>query len=101
MFFDLKIKFISIQFNSDIAHDASKEFLDIEAILVCRFTVKRMRDMIKNIVKCTVRIVLTAHLNHLARLAKWLSVHLQCKWLCVRIRLVSINEINDQTLVQL
>ena len=35
------------------------------------------------------RYVLTTHLNHLARLTKWLSVLLQTKWLWVRVALQS------------
>ena len=37
------------------------------------------------------RYVLTAQLNHLACLAKWLSVRLRSKWLLVRVPLQSLN----------
>ena len=37
------------------------------------------------------RQVLTAQLNHLASLAKWLSVRLRIKWLWVRVPLQSLN----------
>ena len=37
------------------------------------------------------RSVLTAQLNHLASLAKWLSVRLRTKWVWVRVPLQSLN----------
>ena len=46
----------------------------------------------KNITSNTpYRYVLTTQLNHLASLAKWLSAHLQPKWLWVRIQLQSLT----------
>ena len=35
--------------------------------------------------------VFTTQLNHLANLAKWLSVRLQTKWLWIRIPLLSLK----------
>ena len=43
-------------------------------------------------VKCTVQIsILRTRLNHLARLAKWLSVYLRTKWFWVRSLLQYLN----------
>ena len=45
----------------------------------------------KILVKCTVQISTPTQVNHLASLAKWLSVHLQTKWLWVRVPLQSLK----------
>ena len=58
---------------------SSKEFLDIHATIDCRFTLKRVRDMMIT-VKCTVQI--STHNTAIlfkASLAKWLSVRLRTK----------------------
>ena len=47
--------------------------------------------MRKHAVKCTVQWELTTQHNHLASLAKWLSVRLQTKWLWVGIPLLSLK----------
>ena len=37
---------VAVTYNSDIALVSSKRFLDIQAITECRFTLKRVGDMI-------------------------------------------------------
>ena len=53
---------------------SSKEFLDIQATIECGFTLKRVRDMIKTYSQ--MHRTDKYSLNHLASLAKWLSVRL-------------------------
>ena len=43
----LKFKYLQQEVTSDIAPVSSKEFLDIHATIECRFTLKRVRDMIR------------------------------------------------------
>ena len=66
----------------------SKEFLDIQATIKCRFTLKRVLIMIINTVKCILQI--STH-NTALSLGKWLSVCLRTKWLWVRILLLSLK----------
>ena len=55
-------------------------------LIVC--AIQLNNNHIINIVKCT---VLTTYLNHLASMAKWLSVRLWIKWLWVRAQLQSLK----------
>ena len=62
----------------------SEEFLEIH--------LKRVRDMIRTYIQMQhTNNVLTTQLNHLASLAKWLSVRLRTKWLWVRVQLQSLK----------
>ena len=65
-------------------------FLDIKATMECRFTLKRVRDMIKTYSQMH-REVITTQLKHLVSFGKWLSVHLRTKWLWIRIPLLSLK----------
>ena len=38
---------VAVTYNSDFAPVLSKEFLDIQTIMECGFTLKRVRDMIR------------------------------------------------------
>ena len=60
----------------DMATVLSNEFLDIQATIKCRFTLKMHTWHYKNIQSNA-----QTQLNHLANLAKWLTVCLQTKWL--------------------
>ena len=55
---------------------SSKEFFDIQATTECKFTLKRVSDMVRTY----------------GKMAKWLNVRLQTKWLWFRISLQSIND---------
>ena len=55
----------------------------------CRFTLKLVRDMIITYSQMYGTDKYSQQLNHLASLAKWLSVRLRTKWLWVRIPLLS------------
>ena len=46
-----------------------------------------------NVIRTHNQLVRKQKLNHLDKLAKWLSVHLQTKWLCVRIALLSLTSV--------
>ena len=62
----------------------SEEFLEIH--------LKRVRDMIRTYIQMQhTNNVLTTQLNHLASLAKWLSVRLRTRWLWVRVQLQSLK----------
>ena len=72
---------------SNIASIFSKEFHEIQATIECRFTLTRVRDMIRTYsqIHRTERNENTAQ-SYLVSLAKWLSVCLQTKWLWVQIQ---------------
>ena len=55
---------------------SSKEFLDLQATTECGFTLKRVRDMIRTYIQMHRTDKFSQQLNHLASLAKWLSVRL-------------------------
>ena len=57
-------------------HSSSKGFLDIQTTIECGFTLKRVRDMTRTYSQMHRTEVLRTQLNHLASLAKWLSVRL-------------------------
>ena len=60
-----------------IAPVSRKEFLDIQATTDCRLTLRRVCDMIKFTVNWIISVNwIITQLNHLASLAKWLSVSL-------------------------
>ena len=75
------------------------KFLDIQATIECGFTLKRVRDMIRTYSQMhRTDKVLTTQLNHLASLAKWLSVRLRTKWLWVRVPLQIMKRLNESGL---
>ena len=76
---------------SDIAHVSSKEFLDIQATIGCRFILKHVRDVIITYSQMhRTNKYSTTQLSHLTILAKWSSVRLRTNWLWVRIPLWSL-----------
>ena len=70
----------------------TKELLDIQAIVECRFTLKRIHDMIITYSQMdrTDKYQQRSLIIN-ASLAKLLSVHLWINWLWVRIMLLSLN----------
>ena len=77
---------VAVTYTSNIAPVSSMEFLNIQATVECKFTLKCARGMIRTYCKN----ILTTQLNHLASLSKWLSVHLRTIWLWVQILLQSL-----------
>ena len=65
---------------------SSKEFLDIQVTIECRFLLKCVRDMIRkeDTSICTVQISTHNTVQSFRQLSKWLSVHLRTKWLWFR-----------------
>ena len=84
----VRIPFLSLK----LVPVLSKEFLDIEATTECKFTLKRVRDMIITY-RQIYRTDKYSQYNNLSSLAKWSSVRLGTKWLWVRIPLLSINHL--------
>ena len=78
---------VEVTSTSNIASIFSKEFHEIQATIECRFTLTRVRDMIRTYSQMhrTERNENTAQ-SYLVSLAKWLSVCLQTKWLWVQIQ---------------
>ena len=60
---------IAVTQNSDIASVSSEEFLDIQASIECRFTLKRVRDMIKT---CSKKVLMTA--NDVIDAKRWMGI---------------------------
>ena len=75
-----------------MAPASSKEFLDIQANYRV-WVHSEIRTSHDNNIQsnASYREVLTTQLNHLASLAKWLSVRLRTKWLWVEIMLLSLK----------
>ena len=72
---------VAVTLTSDTAPVLSKEFLGIQATTDCGFTLKRVREIIRTYSQMP-RKDKYSHLNHLASLAKYLSVRLRtnCLW---------------------
>ena len=72
---------------------SSKEFLHIQATIECRFTLKRICDMIRtcSLMHQTVHISNHNTAQSFGQSAKWLSVPLQTMWLWVRVQLQSVK----------
>ena len=73
---------VAVTYTSDIAPASRKEFLDIQASIACRFTLKLLGDIIKTCsqIHRTDRYLQYSSIIQ-ASLAKWLSVRLRIKWL--------------------
>ena len=73
---------VAVTYTSHIVPVLSKEFLDTHATKECRFIVKHEHDMIR---RCSQKYDTNKYpkiqLNHLAILAKCLSICLETKWL--------------------
>ena len=63
----------------------------VQATIECRFSLKRVRDMIITYSQVHLTDNYLTQVNDLASLAKWLSVCLLTKWLWVRIPLLSLK----------
>ena len=66
---------------------SNKEFLVIQSTIECGLTLKRAWHDKSIQSNSPYRYLLKIQANHLATLAKWLSVHLRTKWLCFRVQL--------------
>ena len=78
-------------FTSDMVPASSKEFLAFRQTTECGFNLKLVRDMITTYNQVQHTDKYSKQLNHLASLAKWLSVCLWTKWLWVWILLLSLK----------
>ena len=70
---------------------SSKDFFNIKATAEGRLTLKCIRGMIKDLVKCTIQISTHNTAQSFGWLAKWLSVCLRTKCFWVKIPLLSLN----------
>ena len=64
-----------------LSEEFRKEFPDIQATIACRFTLKWQHGIPITCSQMHRTDKFSQQLNHLASLAKWLSVRLRTKWL--------------------